>query len=212
MCSRCSAADCTPGHHHTTTVSPNRATHQVTIGTAMQRRTIEEKVSFLMDRAEIADAIGCYTYGMDSRNWALFRTCWTDQISLDFTAIELITEPLTNISLDAYIELLKAFFEKMPRSQHLKAPVRYEFDGDKKATVYSMMQGKHWMPNSLGGPMQTVVGYYRDEFVRTKSGWKMCGMKELIYWNEGNGYVLTDNLQRMLLALQQSVSLPGHRA
>jgi hypothetical protein len=59
------------------------------------------------------------------------------------------------------------------------------------------------MPNSTGGPLQTVVGYYRDEFVRTENGWKMSGMKELVYWNEGNGHVLVDNLQRMLAVLKE---------
>jgi hypothetical protein len=63
----------------------------------MKPRTLEEKVSHSMDRAEIADVIGCY---MDSRDWGLLRTCWTDQISLDFTDIDLVEEPITtNLTL-----------------------------------------------------------------------------------------------------------------
>jgi hypothetical protein len=163
----------------------------------MATRTLEEKIAYLTDRAEISDVIGRYCYGMDSRDWELFRSCWTDEISLDFTDITLMQERMTNVRADFYVECLKVFFAHMPRSQHIKFPVRYDFDGE-KAVVLSILQGKHWMPNSLGGSLQTVVGYYRDEFIRTELGWKMNGMKELVYWNEGSGHVLTHNLQKMI--------------
>ena len=38
-----------------------------------------------------------------------------------------------------------------------------------------------------------MVGYYRDEFVRTEEGWKLKGLKELVHWNEGNAHVLDAN-------------------
>jgi SnoaL-like domain len=167
----------------------------------MQAGTLEEKVNNLLDRAEIDDVIGRYTYGMDSRDWELYRSAWTDEISLDFTELW-ADKDMGRIRADDWVQALQAFFSDIPQSQHLKMPVSYEFDGD-RATVLAIMQGKHWMPTSTGGPLQTVVGYYRDEFVRTPDGWRLSGLKELVHWNEGNAHVLDDNIRNLRRVLEE---------
>ncbi|MGE0067943.1 MAG: nuclear transport factor 2 family protein [Solirubrobacterales bacterium] len=168
----------------------------------MEFATLEDKVNYLLDRAEITDVINAYCYGMDTRDWDLYRSCWVEEIALDFTELELYDEPMPTIKADHWVRALAAFFAEMPQSQHVKYPSRWEFDGD-RATVMSIMQGKHWMPTSTGGPIQTVVGYYRDELVRTEEGWKLCGLKELVHWNEGNSHVLDSNLVRLLKILKE---------
>ncbi|MBS1862906.1 MAG: nuclear transport factor 2 family protein [Actinobacteria bacterium] len=164
--------------------------------------SLEEKVGYLLDRAEITDVINSYCYGMDSRDWQLYRSCWVEEIALDFTELELYEEPMPTIAADDWVRALAAFFAEMPQSQHIKYPSRWDLRGD-EATVLSIMQGKHWMPTETGGPIQTVVGYYRDEFVRTEEGWKLCGLKELVHWNEGNSHVLDANLRNLLAVLKE---------
>jgi hypothetical protein len=168
----------------------------------MKFATLEDKVNYLLDRAEITDVINNYCYGMDSRDWELYRSCWVDEITLDFTELELFDKPMPTIKADHWVKGLAAFFAAMPQSQHIKYPSQWEFDGD-RATVLAIMQGKHWMPSTTGGPIQTVVGYYRDEFVRTEDGWKLCGLKELVHWNEGNAHVLDANLEAMFKVLRE---------
>ena len=128
--------------------------------------SLEEKVDYLLDRADITDVIGDYCYGIDSRDWDLYRSCWVDEISLDFTELELYEEPMPTIATDDWVRALAAFFANMP-------------------------------------PVQTVVGYYRDEFVRTEEGWKLKGLKELVHWNEGNAHVLDANLREPLAVLKE---------
>lgn len=168
----------------------------------MTLETMEEKVQHLLDRAQITDVIGRYSYGMDSRDWELYRSAWTDEIALDFSELELYEKPIETIRADDWVCALQAFFADMPQSQHVKVPVSFEIDGD-KAVVLAVMQGKHWMPTSTGGPTQTVVGYYRDELVRTPEGWKICALKELVHWNEGNSHVLDENLGKLLKVLRE---------
>ncbi|HTR75218.1 MAG TPA: nuclear transport factor 2 family protein [Solirubrobacterales bacterium] len=169
----------------------------------MKFDSLEAKVEYLLDRAEITDVINRYCYGMDSRNWELYRSCWVDEIMLDLTELEaFFDEPVESLKADDYVKSLVAFFDNLPQSQHMKIPSQWEFDGD-KATVLSLMQGKHWMPTNTGGPIQTVVGYYRDDFVKTPDGWKMCGMKELVHWNEGNSHVLDVNIDEMTRVLKE---------
>lgn len=158
--------------------------------------TREEQVQRLLDRAEICDVIGAYCYGMDSRDWDLYRSCWVDEIALDFSELHEVSEP--KMATDDWVRMLQAFFREMTQSQHVKFPIRYEFgEGGDSCTVLAIMQGKHFMPTTTGGPTQTVVGYYRDDFVRTDEGWKLRGLKELVHWNEGNSFVLEDNLTRL---------------
>jgi SnoaL-like domain len=167
----------------------------------MKLQTLQEKVTYLLDRAQIADVIGCYVRGLDSRDWDLYRSCWTDEITFDFSELELLDEPLTKIHADDWVAVQKSFFTGLPQSQHVKIPIRYDIDGD-KAVVLALMQGKHSMPTPTGGPIQMVVGYYRDDFLRTPAGWKMSGLKALIHWNEGNAHVIDENLRRMIVVLK----------
>lgn len=155
---------------------------------------IETRLARLVDRVEIAEIMGAYCLGMDMRDWDLYRSCWTDRIYFDVP--DFSNGSAGEIDIDIWIRALQAFFEEMPQSQHVKIPIRFEFDGD-TAVVHASMQGKHWMPSKNGGPLQTVVGYYRDEFVRTEAGWKMRGSKEIIYWNEGNSHVIDIGLGKM---------------
>lgn len=168
----------------------------------MTPETIAEKVQYLLDRAEITDVIGKYALGMDTRDWELYRSVWTDEVVLDFSELELYDKPFEAMRAEDWVRALRAFFADMPQSQHVKVPVSFAIDGD-RAVVLAIMQGKHWMPTPTGGPMQTVVGYYRDELVRTSEGWKIHSLKELVHWNEGNAHVLDANLEKLFEVLRE---------
>jgi hypothetical protein len=45
------------------------------------------KLQLLLDRAEISDVQLRYATGLDSRDWPLFRSCFTDEVETDFTSV-----------------------------------------------------------------------------------------------------------------------------
>src|ERR1700687_1442462 len=47
----------------------------------------DSKLQLLLDRAEISDVQLRYATGLDSRDWPLFRSCFTDEIETDFTSV-----------------------------------------------------------------------------------------------------------------------------
>jgi len=47
----------------------------------------ESKLQMLLDKAEISDVQLRYATGLDTRNWALFQTCFTDEFDADFTSV-----------------------------------------------------------------------------------------------------------------------------
>jgi hypothetical protein len=163
----------------------------------MSTMTFEEKVNYLADRAEISEVIARYTYGMDSRDWDLYRSAWVDgEIYFEHTDVGFATASTTRHHIDDWIKGLKALIESLDYSQHIKTPVRFEIDGD-SATVLCTLQGKHYRASRNGDALLTVVGYYVDDFERTADGWRMRGSRELIYWNEGNSHVIDVGLQEM---------------
>lgn len=162
---------------------------------------LEAKVRYLADRAEIADVMGRYCLGMDLRDWDMYRSCWAEKVNFDVGDFQFDECPFDNLSVDDWIAGLRAFFDGLESSQHVKYPVSFDFDGD-RATVYAIMQGKHWMSVSGGEPLQTVVGYYHEVYIRTAAGWKMSSSKERLHWNEGNFDIIERNMTNMFAALR----------
>ena len=46
----------------------------------------EDQLQFLLDRAAISDVQLRYATGVDTRDWRLFRSCFTDEIETDFSS------------------------------------------------------------------------------------------------------------------------------
>jgi SnoaL-like domain len=188
----------------------------------MTEKTLEEQVRNLADRAEITDLIGKYCYGMDSRNWKLYRSIYTDEIEVDFVQYnpatddrpawesrdgwnDLFDPPLGIVKADDWVRGLKLMFDHLPQSQHIKTPISFDFSDDgNHCEVLSVMQGKHWGPTPTGEPIQAVIGYYQDKFVRTEDGWRMCSLKELVHWNEGNSHVLDSIVIKLVEVLREA--------
>ena len=158
----------------------------------------------LLDRADITDVIGRYCFGMDSRDWELYRGAWTDEMKTDLIELSGSQVGRSTIRTDDWVEALKAFFSDIEFSQHLKTPVAFEFDESREnATVLSVMQGKHWASTRTGEHISTTVGYYRDTFTRTGDGWRMTSLKELVGWHEGNVFIVSNGQRKLIAKLSE---------
>ena len=45
------------------------------------------------DRAQIIEVLIRYATGIDSKNWPLFRTCWADEVDLDYGDLGTFADP-----------------------------------------------------------------------------------------------------------------------
>jgi hypothetical protein len=45
------------------------------------------KLTYLLDRLAISDVQLRYATGADTRDWVLYRSCFTDEIDTDFTSV-----------------------------------------------------------------------------------------------------------------------------
>lgn len=141
------------------------------------------KLQLLLDRAEISDVQLRYATGLDSRDWALFRSCFADEVDTDFTSV-FGGEP-RKVSADRWTEAARRTLSGLKATQHMITNHVITVAGD-KATCVAYVQARHFLPNDTGDSMQTMFGYYTNRFLRTPAGWKIRACKLTLSWQTGN--------------------------
>ena len=144
------------------------------------------KLQLLLDRAEISDVQLRYATGLDSRDWPLFRSCFTDEIETDFTSV-FGGEP-RKVSADRWTEAARRSLSGLAATQHMITNHVITLNGD-EATCVAYVQARHHLPNDTGGSDQVMYGYYTNRFVRTGQGWKIRSCKLTVTWMEGNMHI-----------------------
>lgn len=148
--------------------------------------TPEQQIQLLTDRADISDLVHRYATGLDTRNWALLRSIFTEEIDVDMSSIHMRPAHLT---ADAWVESARVLFAGFDATQHLSANHVHDIRGD-EATCTSYMRAEHFVINNEGENYYTMGGYYVDQLVRTAEGWKISAVNLNVTWNRGNRNVL----------------------
>ena len=143
----------------------------------------EKQVAYLLDRLAISDVQLRYATGVDTRDWVLYRSCFTDEIDTDFTSI-FGGEP-RRVKADRWVASARQILTGLKATQHMITNHVITITGD-EATCVAYVQARHHLPNQLGESDQTMFGYYTNRFVRTPDGWKITACKLTVTWNSGN--------------------------
>lgn len=153
----------------------------------------EMTLQTLLDRAEISDVFHRYALGVDTRDWALFRTCFTDDVEADFTSI---WPGLVVKGADEWVSRARALVDGLDATQHIITNHTHDIRGD-AARCTSYLQAQHVFKNDLGSDHNVLAGYYQYEMVRTPAGWKIQKYSLTITWATGNGAVWDLAAKRM---------------
>ena len=128
------------------------------------------------DRIEINDFFTKYATAVDSKDWAMWRTLFTEDATLDYRATGGIEGDRETVG--AWLAETLANF---PMTQHLIGNVAVELHGD-TATVRSMLYNPMGMPD---GSTFFCGGWYNHELVRTPEGWKSRMLRQEGAWFDG---------------------------
>ncbi len=141
-----------------------------------------DKIDELYDRTLISEVIYRYSTGVDSKDWELFRTCFTDPVNADFTSTGV---PAPRVfPLDTWIRVVQKTLSPFKLTQHYNSNVIVKLNGDEAtATVY--LKARHLHGGDREGKFWDVGGYYTDRLVRTAQGWKIAAVKFTQTWTEG---------------------------
>jgi 3-phenylpropionate/cinnamic acid dioxygenase small subunit len=118
------------------------------------------------DHDLITDVLVRYATGIDTRDWDLFRTCFTDDVQADYgPAVGLWTD------VDAITEYMDVMHRDMLDTKHFLSNFVIEVSGDTaSASTYV-----HAILVVTNDPLTWYepVGRYEDRLVRTVDGWRI---------------------------------------
>lgn len=116
------------------------------------------------DRQDIADVMVRYAAGIDTRDWPLLRTCFTDDCRVDFGVMG------EWHGGDEFIEGMRVLHDPLGHTLHRITNVTIRPDGA-GATAHSYVDALVLFPDNLTGTR--AAGYYDDQLVRRDGEWKI---------------------------------------
>ena len=155
----------------------------------------DDALQTLLDRQAISDTVIRYATGIDMRDWEAYRSCFTDEVEIDFTSWG-GGEPQT-MRGDDWAAGVRAGLSGFQATQHISTNHVITLDGD-EATCVSYMQAQHYLPNAEGDNALTLGGYYTNTLVRTDDGWRIRRCQLTVTWTTGNKHIFVLARERFL--------------
>ena len=119
------------------------------------------------DKAQIAEVLVRYATGIDFKDWTLFRTCWADQVDIDYGDLGTFTDP------DAFTTMMEQVHGGMGQTYHRISNMIVDVNTDRataRSYVHAVLQA---VPDDNGSWID-ALGHYDDELVRTSDGWRIA--------------------------------------
>ena len=140
------------------------------------------------ERIDVVEVVYAYATGVDTKDWALYRSIFTDEVEFDFSSWD--GRPAARMRADEWVAGVRPLFMALDVTQHSMTNPRVAIEGE-RATCVMYMQAAHFLQQAGGDPEFTIGGYYTDQLVRTTAGWKLAGVKLTVTWRRGNYHVMT---------------------
>jgi hypothetical protein len=118
------------------------------------------------DKEQIAEVLIRYATGIDSKDWPLLRSCWTDEIDVDYGDLGHFA------TADALTDLMRQIHDGMGQTYHRISNLMIKVDGD-RATARSYVHALLMAVPGDASSWVDALGHYDDELVRTPDGWRI---------------------------------------
>lgn len=128
----------------------------------------------LQDKSEITDLIYRYATAVDTKDWGLLTSVFTEDAHLDYSSVGYPPG-----SRDEVLAVLCNAIGQVPLTQHFVTNIEIKLDGD-RATVRAMFYNPMRLPGAA--ELTYCGGNYHHEVVRTADGWKSCRLTEESLW------------------------------
>lgn len=118
-------------------------------------------------KAAITEVLLQYATAIDTKDWVLFRSCFTDDVDADYGQIGQWSD------LDSITEFMAGVHEAMSDTKHMLHNMVIDVIDADRATAVTYV---HTVQALAADPKQWVdaVGQYRDELVSTPDGWRIA--------------------------------------
>ena len=119
-------------------------------------------------RQDVADVLVRYATGIDTRDWDLFRTCFTDDVEADYGAIGVWH------GVEEITEFMATIHEQCGHTLHRITNIAVT-PGDGGVHARGYVDALVMFPDNENGVRAT--GFYDDELVETDSGWRIANRR-----------------------------------
>jgi hypothetical protein len=144
--------------------------------------TDAEKIQLLLDREQIRETVANYPISIDSRDWKLFRSIFTDEIDVLLTMAAKADRPRQRISADQFTKYVVEVIEKFSVTQHFLTHYHIDVKGD-AATCLSYMYARHFRAKDRPAhSIWDIGGYYEYHLQRAGDGWKIPKYSLIVTW------------------------------
>lgn len=135
--------------------------------------TSTTQLRHVRDRIDVAEVLSRYSYGWDTRDFELVRSCFTPDAAVEYSSL-----PDFASGFPEFFELERATILQLAATQHLISNLLVRVDGD-TATCSSYVQATHY---DDAGHTWTTGGRYDDELVRAADGWRISRRRFTRQW------------------------------
>jgi 3-phenylpropionate/cinnamic acid dioxygenase small subunit len=131
-------------------------------------------VQRISDELEIAVLLNSYARAVDTKDWKLYRSVFTDDAHIDYSSAGAKAG-----TRDEVADWLAQGFATIPMSMHYISNIESRIDGD-AAQVRAMFYNPMQLPGMT--ELSYCGGYYHHELVRTSDGWRSRSLREENVW------------------------------
>ena len=129
-----------------------------------------------------------YAQGIDTKDFKLLRSVFTDKITMDFFDYNGL--PAATLMADEWVKQVSALMTQLDSTQHVMTNPIVDLDGN-LATSRMYMKSEHFLQNSQGRDRYTIGGYYIDQLIRLNDRWAIKAVTLKLFWQTGNRNIMT---------------------
>jgi hypothetical protein len=163
-------------------------------------------MSSAIDKLEIRNALidsyNSYAQGLDTKDWDLVRSCFKDNVFIDYGGISDPTgSPDVARDSDEWMKVLQSVINGFDITRHTITNHRPTIT-DAAVSCSAYLVADHVIFPSPDLPLVspedvvTVVGEYTNWYERDGEGWKICRSKLVVNWSSGNTALLATAMER----------------
>jgi hypothetical protein len=159
--------------------------------------TDTEKLAVLWDERAITKAMLNFGRALDTGDWPLYRSTFTDKILVDFQRLTGSAEIC--VSADDWTEFAEHILSPV-RRHHVYSNIDIAVTGD-RATAVVYMTARHWKATDFGASEYNQYGWYDVEFRRQGDIWLIARIKHDFQWVAGNNALFDMNEPKLAASM-----------
>ena len=140
------------------------------------------------DKLVVAECLYGYALGVDTRDWARYRSVFAEEIEVDFSSFGPNLAPMT-VTADQLVAGVKPMFERLAATHHMMSNPLVDLDGD-DAWITMYVQAHHVLDPTDPESYYTIGGHYRNRLARVDGGWKLTRVELVVTWHRGDPAIM----------------------